>query len=67
MKKNRRILGRVLATEISDSALHQVSGSNELEEGGDCPAESGTDDTVIVHHTGTRHTDCHIDGHDLAS
>ena len=60
MKKNRRILGRVLAAEISNSDLHKVTAAM-------AEAEEGGGDTVLVHHTGTDHSDCHIDGHDTAA
>lgn len=66
MKKNRRILGRALATEISDSELHKACGASEEEEGGSCPAESEGGDyglTALVHHT-NYHRDCHVDAWD---
>ncbi|HEX9943019.1 MAG TPA: hypothetical protein VGG03_13455 [Thermoanaerobaculia bacterium] len=67
MKKNRRILGRVLATEISDDDLHKVTGQmEEGEDGGSCSLDGGADaygGTIIIHHT-CYHTDCHIEGYD---
>lgn len=67
MKKNRRILGRALATEISDQELHKACGSYAAEaEEGSCPGEGGEEfggRTIIVHHT-AYHTDCHIDAYD---
>lgn len=65
MKKNRRIVGRALATEISDQDLHKACGSYEEEGEGSCPTESEEDfgRTIIVHHT-NYHRDCHIDGYD---
>lgn len=55
--KKKRVIGRVLATELSDSELHEVAGG--------CSAEGGEGKgTTVVHHTGADHHDCHVESHD---